>query len=144
MYNGYAEAYSHFTTNKKYGTLSDAILDQNFNEIKSTATTSSNLLYIEAWRSTAVADKMSTITMTGIFYDLYDIQNDVVNPPQLSSSRLESVRNISWENIAKTGLGRAGFLSSPDEFSEWRSNLTQTNSAQSTAINNLFNWYIFP
>jgi hypothetical protein len=142
MYNGYAEAYSHFTTNRKYGTLSDAILDQNFNEIKSTATTSSNLLYIETWRSKGVADKMSTISMSGIFYDLYDGQNDLVNPP--SSSRLESVQNISWENIAKTGLGRAGFSSSPDKFSEWRSNLTQTNSAQSTAINNLFNWYIFP
>jgi hypothetical protein len=141
MYNGYSEAYAHFLTNRRYGVLSDNILDQNFNEIKSTASISSNIIYIETWKSSGVADKMSTIPMSGIFYDLWDQQNDNINPP---SNKLETVQNISWENIAKAGLGKSGFIPSPDEFWEWRTNLTQTNASQSTQINNLFNWYLLP
>jgi hypothetical protein len=141
MYNGYSEAYAHFLTNRRYGVLSDDILDQNFNEIKSTASISSNIIYIETWKSSGVADKMSTIPMSGIFYDLWDQQNDNINPP---SNKLETVQNISWENIAKAGLGKSGFIPSPDEFWEWRTNLTQTNASQSTQINNLFNWYLLP
>jgi hypothetical protein len=139
MYNGYSEAYSHFLTNRKYGILSDDILDQNFNEIKSTLTLSSNLIYIESWRSNNVADMMSIIPMSGIFYDLYDTQNDFVNPPP--NVNLETVQNISWEHISKTGLGKAGLNNSPELFSHWRNNLNNTNSSQSTAISNLFSWY---
>jgi hypothetical protein len=80
-----------------------------------------NLIYIETWKSGGVADKMSTIPMSGVFYDLWDQQNDNINPP---STKLETVQNISWENIAKAGLGKSGFISSPDEFWEWRTNLT--------------------
>ncbi len=141
MYNGYSEAYAHFLTNRRYGVLSDDILDQNFNEIKSTAFISSNIIYIETWKSKDVADKMSTIAMSGIFYDLFDGQNDLVN---LQQNQLENVQNITWENIAKTGLGKSGFINSPDEFWEWRTNLIQTNSSQLTQINNLFNWFLFP
>lgn len=141
MYNGYSEAYAHFLTDRKYGVLSDDVLDQNFNEIKSTTVVSSNLIYIETWRSDVVADKMSTIPMSGLFYDLYDPQNDNINPP---STKLETVQNISWENISKAGLGKSGFISSPDEFWEWRTNLTQTNASQSIQINDVFNWYLFP
>jgi hypothetical protein len=141
MYNGFAEAYSHFITSRKYGILSDDILDQSFNEIKSSAITSSNLIYLESWRSAGVIDKMSTIYMSGLFYDLLDLENDDING---NSNRNESVQAITWENIAKSGLGKSGYIPSPDEFWEWRTNLAQTNTIQSTQITNAFNWYIFP
>lgn len=141
MYNGYSEAYAHFITDRKYGVLSDDILDQNFNEIKSTSSISSNIIYIESWKSKDVVDKMSTIPMSGIFYDLYDGQNDFVNGTQ---GQVEMVQNISWENIGKTGLGKTGFNTSPELFSHWRTNLTSTNSNQAPQITNLFSWYTSP
>jgi hypothetical protein len=141
MYGGFAEAYSHFITGRKYGVFSDDILDQNFNEVKSNVTTSSNLIFMETWRSAGVTDKLSTIYMSGLFYDLFDSQNDDING---NSNRNEMVQGISWENIAKAGLGKSGFIPSPDEFWEWRTNLSQTNAAQATQINSLFNWYLSP
>jgi hypothetical protein len=141
MYNGYSEAYSHFLTNRKYGTLSDDILDQSFNEIKSTASISSNILFIENWQSINVVDMMSTIPKSGIFYDLYDTQDDYVNRNQ---SHLETVQNISWENIAKAGLGKSGLNPSPELFTHWRANLTSTNGTQTTQITSVFTWYTSP
>jgi hypothetical protein len=139
MYNGYSEAYSHFLTDRKYGALSDDILDQDFNELKSIGNLSANLIYVENWRSKNVVDMISTIPMTGIFFDLYDGQNDFINPP---SNNLEIVQNISWESISKAGLGKSGFNNSPELFTHWRANLTSTNPSQTTPITNLFNWYI--
>jgi hypothetical protein len=141
MYNGYAEAYSNFLADRKYGTLSDDVFNQNLQEVKSTSTTSSHLIYIENWRSAGVIDRLSTIKMSGLFYDLYDSQNDFINDNLV---HLEMANNISWENIAKAGLGKLGLNSSPDQFTHWRNNLTISLISQLTPINNVFNWYLYP
>jgi hypothetical protein len=142
MYNGYAEAYSNFLADRKYGTLSDDIFDQNLQEVKSTSATSSHLIYIENWRSEGVIDRLSTLKMSGLFYDLFDSQNDHVNPPP--TDKLEIVSGISWENIAKAGLGKLGMNSSPDQFTHWRNNLAISFISQLTPISNVFNWYLYP
>lgn len=79
--------------------------------------------------------------MTGLFYDLYDSQADNVND---ISGQLETVSDISWQDISKTGLGTVGPFAAPDRFSHWRSNLLSYQPAQVTAIQQLFSWHLIP
>jgi hypothetical protein len=119
--------------------LSDEILDQDFKPVISSGGLSSNLRYIESWKSKDVVDKMSTIYMSGLSYDLFDIDVDFVNGQMFQS---ESITGVSWEKLAKTSGGSLGFLSSPQQFEDWRSNLVNTMPTQQNSIDLLFNWYI--
>jgi hypothetical protein len=79
MYNGFSEAYGHTLANRRYGTLADNLYDQNFVEIKGTTVEGSHSIYIETWRSFGVVDVESTVPKSGLFYDLWDTRQDLVN-----------------------------------------------------------------
>jgi hypothetical protein len=139
MYNGFSEAYAHTITDRRYGTLADDLYDQNFVEIKSTAVEGAHSIYIETWKSIEVVDVESTVPMSGLFYDLFDSRNDLVNakPGQID------IPILSWNLIANTGLGITGSNTAPDRFTLWRNNITGIATTQSSAINNLFFYYGF-
>jgi hypothetical protein len=139
MYNGFSEAYAHTLANRRYGILADDVYDQNFVEIKSTAVEGAHSIYIETWRSIEVIDVESTIPKSGLFYDLFDSNNDLVNakPSQFD------VPILPWNIIANTGLGLAGSNTTPDRFTQWRTNLTGIFTTQSSGINDLFFYYGF-
>jgi hypothetical protein len=96
MYNGFSEAYAHTLANRRYGTLADDLYDQNFVEIKSTAVEGAHSIFIETWRSEGVVDLESTLPKSGLFYDLWDTQNDTVNG---DPDNIETVKNISVGKI---------------------------------------------
>ena len=137
MYNGFSEAYAHSLANRLYGTLADDLFDQNFVEIKGTAVEGVHSIYIETWRSLGVVDVESTVPKSGLFYDLWDTRQDLVNG---LSSQLE-IPSINWNTITNTGLGSAGLNTAPDRFTLWRNNLIGTTPSQTVSITNLFSYY---
>jgi hypothetical protein len=139
MYNGFSEAYAHTLANRRYGTLADDLYDQNFVEIKGTTVEGSHSIYIETWKSIEVVDVESTVPRSGLFYDLFDSRNDLVN----AKPGQTDVPILSWNLIANTGLGITGFNTAPDRFTLWRNNITGIATTQSIAINNLFFYYGF-
>jgi hypothetical protein len=137
MYNGFSEAYAHTLANRRYGTLADDLYDQNFVEIKGTTVEGSHSIYIETWKSQGVVDVESTVPKSGLFNDLWDTRQDLVNKdPQ----RLD-LPIIPWNQISNTGLGVLGGNSSPQLFNHWSSNLQNAVLPQSTSIQQLFTYY---
>jgi hypothetical protein len=123
--------------NRRYGTLADDLFDQNFVEIKGTVAEGSHSIYIETWKSINVIDVESTILKSGLFYDLWDTRQDLVNDdPQRVDFPI-----ITWIQISNTGLGINGGNSSPQFFNDWRNNLQNTIPFQSTSIQQLFSHY---
>jgi Zn-dependent membrane protease YugP len=96
-------------------------------------------IYIESWRSEGVVDVESTVPKSGLFYDLWDTRQDLVN---FANGQFDNP-SISWSTITNTGLGIAGTNTAPDRFTLWRNNLTGVAAIQSSAINNLFFYYGF-
>ena len=139
MYNGFSEAYAHTLANRRYGTLADDLYDQNFVEIKGTAVEGVHSIYIETWKSIEVVDVESTVPRSGLFYDLFDSMNDLVN----AKPGQTDVPILSWNLIANTGLGITGSNTAPDRFTLWRNNITGIATTQTSAINNLFFYYGF-
>jgi hypothetical protein len=139
MYNGFSEAYAHTLANRRYGTQADDLYDQNFVEIKGTGVEGSHSIYIEPWKSKEVVDVESTVPKSGLFYDLWDTKQDLVNN---EFGRLD-IPNLPWNTISNTGLGINGTNSAPDRFTLWRNNLTGKSTTQGTAITNLFSYYGF-
>ena len=137
IYNGFSEAYAHALADRRYGTLSDDLYDQNFVEIKGTTIEGSHSIYIETWRSIGVVDVESTIARSGLFFDLFDNMQDLVN----GEPSYIDLPILPWYIIANTGLGISGNNTAPDRFTLWRNNLTGLSSSQSSAINNLFFYY---
>jgi hypothetical protein len=66
-------------TNRRYGTLADNLYDQNFVEIKGTTVEGSHSIYIETWRTFGVVDVESMVPKSGLFYDLWDTRQDLLN-----------------------------------------------------------------
>ncbi len=137
MYNGFSEAYAHTLANRRYGTLADDLFNQNFVEIKGTAVEGVHSIYIENWKSLGVVDVESTVTKSGLFYDLFDTRQDEVN----GLTNQFDFPILPWSSISNTGLGLSGSNTSPDLFLYWRNNLTGTNISQSFSISELFRFY---
>jgi hypothetical protein len=137
MYNGFSEAYAHTLANRRYGTLADDLYDQNFVEIKGTTVEGSHSIYIETWKSQGVVDVESTVPKSGLFNDLWDTRQDLVNGIQ---NQID-FPSTNWSAITNTGLGSAGTNTTPDRFILWRNNLIGTNPTQSVFITNLFSYY---
>ncbi len=137
MYNGFSEAYAHNLANRRYGTLADDVYDQNFVEIKSTAVEGAHSIYIETWKSKGVVDVESTVPKSGLFYDLWDTSQDLVNDEPFKTD----LPVVPWNTINSTGLGSTGINTSPQFFNHWRNNLQNTALPQAVNIQLLFSYY---
>jgi hypothetical protein len=124
-------------SNRRYGILADDVYDQNFVEIKSTAVEGAHSIYIENWKSKDVVDVESTVPKSGLFYDLWDTRQDLVND---NPNFLEQTI-IPWNIVSSTGLGNIGGNTSPQLFNNWRNNLQTVNPIQSTTIQLVFSFY---
>lgn len=129
--------YAHSLADRRYGTLADDLFDQNFVEIKGTAVEGVHSIYIEYWKSEGVVDVESTVPKSGLFYDLWDTRQDLVN----ANSSQPDMPIIPWNFIGSTGLGSTGGNTSPQRFNDWRNNLQNALPTQSIAIQQLFSYY---
>ena len=117
--------------------MADDLYDQNFVEIKGTTIEGAHSIYIETWKSINVADVESTLPKSGLFYDLWDTQQDLVN---FVNGQLD-IPTLTWSIISNTGLGISGPNNQPDNFLYWRNNLTAINLNQSFSVSELFRFY---
>jgi hypothetical protein len=77
------------------------------------------------------------VPKSGLFYDLWDTRQDLVNDnPNFLVQTI-----IPWNIISSTGLGNIGGNTSPQLFSNWRNNLQTVNPIQSTTIQLVFSFY---
>jgi hypothetical protein len=106
-------------------------------EIKGSVVEGSHIIYIETWKSIEVIDVESTVPKSGLFNDLWDMRQDLVNGVQNQFD----IPSLSWNSIGNTGLGITGSNSSPDRFTLWRNNLTGIAPSQASFINDLFFYY---
>jgi hypothetical protein len=137
MPSGFSEAYGHTLANRRYGILADDVYDQNFVEIKGTTVEGSHSIYIETWRTFGVVDVESTVPKSGLFYDLWDTRQDLVN----GISNRPDLPIIPWNIVGNSGLGSSGGNSSPQFFIDWRNNLQNTIPVQNSSIQQLFSFY---
>jgi hypothetical protein len=106
-------------------------------EIKGTGVEGSHSIYIETWKSKEVVDVESTVPKSGLFYDLWDTRQDLVN---FTSGQFD-LPATTWNTITGSGLGNQGPNIQPDRFTHWRNNLTALLPNQAASFNFLFQYY---
>lgn len=144
MVKGFSTFYGHRMCDIRYGILADPIYDQKRLLVQSSGGISSHQRLLENWRPNVEVD-FEKNNRPGIFHDLIDTNQDVIQPENLFNlNRTDLVSGHSIKSMFNSIIGQGGALTwnSPERWAHFADNTKSQYPGQILQLNNIFIAYL--